>query len=124
MSTARRALSGFSPVLFSGLLLGLGPAARAEPEASVVYASASVELVRWPDSTVVVKAVKEGARLEVLAQEDGRTRVRTADNIFGWLATDQTAAEPPAVEAAAEGEGIDLGSGPPTLPPPFRMNNP
>lgn len=82
------------------------------------------DLVRWPDGDpVAVKALTEGAKVEILVADEalGLTRVRSGID-FGWVPSDAlTLDEPENAIAPAGGllDGLNLGGSlPPGMAPP------
>ena len=63
--------------MLSGLDVG-----QAGPEER--YATAAVDLLRWPDGEVVSTALKEGDKVEIVVDDGALVRVRRGAN-FGWV---------------------------------------
>ena len=98
------------PVLLAILA---GPAFADEPE--MPYEATTdmpVQLTRWHDSEVVVKALPVGETVEVVAAHEGKLRVRVSTT-FGWLTPDAITTDP--VEDDDEGSDLFKLGAPPSL---------
>ena len=68
-----------------------------------LWATGAVDAVRWPDVTAVSVSLAEGDRVEVLAREGDKVRIRKGTD-FGWVpAASLTDVEPPKPESVPDG---------------------
>ena len=78
------------------------------------WLTSDAELVRWPDGDpIVVKSLDEGARVEIVVEDELPVRVRSGID-FGWVpATMLTTEEPENAILPAGGllDGLNLGGG-------------
>jgi len=97
------------------LLLAIvaAPAFADEPEMPYEATTVqSVQLTRWADSEVVVKAIPVGETVEVVAAHEGKLRVRVSTT-FGWLVPEAISTDP-VVDEEAGSDLFKLGA-PPSL---------
>ncbi len=73
--------------------------------ADVVYATAEVASVRFPDADTAGPTFAKDARLEVLVEDGDRLRVREGDK-YGWIDATLVTTEAPA--AADGGQNVDI----------------
>lgn len=101
MPAARYSAPAFPGVPVFLLLLSL-------LHAEDLWATGAVEGVRWPDVTAVSVTLAQGDRVEVLAREGDKVRVRKGTD-FGWVpAASLTEVEPPKVEGLPGGLPTDF----------------
>lgn len=90
-----------------------------------MYATADTTGVRWLDSATVTVSLTSGDKVEVLARDGDKIRVRK-DQDFGWVAaamlTDQ--APVPELPEAADGEAGEAGEMPGFAVTPVPAENP
>ncbi len=71
------------------------------------WATESVEATRWKDGGKVVGKAEANKRLEVLATDAGKVRVRIDGGKFGWVDASKLADSDPAKAAAPADEDED-----------------
>ncbi len=82
--------------------LFLLPAAASAAEYK--WAKETVEATRWKDGGKVVGSAEANKRLEVLAEADGKVRVRVDGSKFGWIDSSKLSDSDPGKDEAPPAE--------------------